>query len=1197
MTTQPHARSSANQAALAASCSDSRSTTSICPLMKAEVQLIPLRYGLTEWVDPSSELSMPFTLKTRPLGIRLVRDGFLYLIDSGTGYLHEYQIEKGAITKLLWKDVKVHTNTRTKVIGQPHLIFPRSSTLHVAYSELQWTARKCTQVLASQDDRDYFMQRVDLQQADPEQGGTHLLTRNQTEKWLAEVVQNKIHRDEQGQQAYPEHQKRTALVEPHPEELQDYIWEDPAQFRNAHIGELTAKILPAHEHDALFLVLRDDIGVMRDLAEFQDKVVDWVGEWRDGGAQPGANERDYMIACYIESRTQISAAELSTLSDADAQAMLEELQTLPEPDQSNTRQAVLDYLNSDSDRYPNPSDPNYPAELKAERAKILSKAARHNANEIVHELNEATERYYANQILARANSDFVKKHDATLKRLKKERNRQISEALNGAKLGQRGINDLIDRPAMEAFLATNRAKLQRWDALLERISIDRTAMTTALRFHRAAWYYDAQQDEQVGQAFATQYACLKDIGRCDAANEKLYAWLEENPQYDRPLFHTLPLNTQSELTAQYGQLGLSTYGAATAVDHWLGKLKEIEQGKIPALDELPEATQALGRSAQSTLDPALSFGISKTMQTFFEEVGQQKVPDLDELFRQLPKVLPKRLLDAAKREGLTFVIASDAEKATLRADLKEVLANRAELKRLNKQRGVVISNADSGHRTPRARALQLDIDRVRAQLNILEPRLATALSPIAELPQNSVRVAGAAPSRAGITLMLPPAEMQELTAGLRNIRNGYSTAGAFNKLGDGVGLAVFVAQLVNLVQVTRETFNQPANKKDLTPFISAFMSTSAAGFSTAQSIADTALEARATQLASGLQNHALAATRVQMGKLHFGLGGLSYFAGILSAASSSGTHYNEWLAAVQNGNAQAQQGAAIALVGSSGMFSTNGYGLAHTAHAGREVAKHLANPAARRAAWALAGPRLASVFFRFNIAGALFTALELGGSWWYNRNNTDAHDDWLLSTPWSRDAQKRKDYTLDTYQQTLLGVIQRPSAMVIHGSHNSWWRDLLLKPKSIDIALMLPGLSQAALEQPLVGQPIARLSLSAYRIRIVRYEKGESVVSWYPLNELGLELVASSPLMLRIERPQPMDAAIGGYTKEELLLELRAERLNERGQYREERHTIRLEPNKPGEYPASQAPIQGQTAARLQIDPLLLLDAQNDANR
>ncbi|MFD2883552.1 hypothetical protein ACFS4T_15490 [Pseudomonas lini] len=41
------------------------------------------------------------------------------------------------------------------------------------------------------------------------------------------------------------------------------------------------------------------------------------------------------------------------------------------------------------------------------------------------------------------------------------------------------------------------------------------------------------------------------------------------------------------------------------------------------------------------------------------------------------------------------------------------------------------------------------------------------------------------------------------------------------------------------------------------------------------------------------------------------------------------------------------------------------------------------------------------MFFRFNLAGALFTVLELGGTWLYNRYNLSAHDKWL------------KNYTLE----------------------------------------------------------------------------------------------------------------------------------------------------------------------------------------
>ncbi len=39
------------------------------------------------------------------------------------------------------------------------------------------------------------------------------------------------------------------------------------------------------------------------------------------------------------------------------------------------------------------------------------------------------------------------------------------------------------------------------------------------------------------------------------------------------------------------------------------------------------------------------------MEGFFKSVGQRQAPDLDALFRKLPKALPGRLLDAAVREG------------------------------------------------------------------------------------------------------------------------------------------------------------------------------------------------------------------------------------------------------------------------------------------------------------------------------------------------------------------------------------------------------------------------------------------------------------------------------------------------------------------------------------------------------------------
>ncbi|MBN0315077.1 hypothetical protein JTM73_33015, partial [Pseudomonas aeruginosa] len=89
--------------------------------------------------------------------------------------------------------------------------------------------------------------------------------------------------------------------------------------------------------------------------------VGWLEEWLQGGSQAGANERDYVIACYIESLTQIRAAELPKLADESAQPLFDDLDRLPPPERERSRQALLDYLNGEP--LPKPMDPAMPEPL------------------------------------------------------------------------------------------------------------------------------------------------------------------------------------------------------------------------------------------------------------------------------------------------------------------------------------------------------------------------------------------------------------------------------------------------------------------------------------------------------------------------------------------------------------------------------------------------------------------------------------------------------------------------------------------------------------------------------------------------------------------------------------------------------------------------------------------------------------------
>ncbi|MEB0048865.1 hypothetical protein QN373_26375, partial [Pseudomonas sp. Dout3] len=116
-------------------------------------------------------------------------------------------------------------------------------------------------------------------------------------------------------------------------------------------------------------------------------------------------------------------------------------------------------------------------------------------------------------------------------------------------------------------------------------------------------------------------------------------------------------------------------------------------------------------------------------------------------------------------------------------------------------------------------------------------------------------------------------------------------------------------------------------------------------------------------LVRAAQHHALESVHVQMGKMHIGLGFFTYGLGLVSSLSSLNTQHQNWQQATRSGNRAAQNSAALATVGASGMVTVNTYGLSHTVHASFKVMT-AGSAAARTAAWAAAGTRLSTVFFR-----------------------------------------------------------------------------------------------------------------------------------------------------------------------------------------------------------------------------------------
>lgn len=1158
-----------------AQCADPLDAGGFCPLMSQTLQLLPVRYGLVEDLDPSIEMAMPYKLQSLPLGFRLLRDGYLYIIDSATGHLHEYTIKDGSVAALLFKGSDIATDRRTDVLEtDPALVFSRRSVLHVNFSEVQWTAFKCAQVLKVAAEREYFMQRISFENIERGEG-RDLIDDRRMAVWLAE-----------SSGGWADKSGDTSTQVP-------YHWEHQPLYRQTILEELTSQVTPAHKRDFLFLAVRDDVGVMRDLAQYQDQLVDQIEHWANSGSEEGQVERDYLLGCYIESLTQINDADLKERGKKDPafRALLEDMETLDEPERSETRKTLLEVMSQDNrqDARAYFNDPDVPEDLQARLE--AAKPDRLSMDDGIDARAQTIQQYHLEQRFIGTRSAFIARHRKTLWMIYRHLDKPTKELLYGAKFGQRGINDLIDRPAMDAFLKQQREVLQPLNEQLEKVTHDRVELLIKNRLHRAIWYYDIEDSEQVDHAAITEYACLKDICRSDSAIQKILDWLNANPAMSRPMFYAAPLSAQTELSVQFAYFISAGWALIKDAPEWLERLAHWGAGLVLDTGRLSAATQVNVSAAWGTLAPALQMGIQQAVQTFLQQMDTGQLPDMDALFRSLPKAAGVAILDAARRENVTFQVASVDDLQQLGKTVQAVQKKRSYLRYLNNFAQQRKAEDSLWHLGSEAQTTRQDRHATQQSLRELEEQLARAMSPIADLPGDVTHLQAASSGKPGLALVFPQPQHREVRSVLDNYRRGATVAPKAGLLGDGAGLLVFLAQVVNFVQVRNETLGQPESAINYNAYRSSLAATVAAGFGAAQGIADTALGAHAAELAKNLKKAELMGVHVQMGKLHVGLGGLGYVAGMIAAVISMNSTLTSLEDAVRTGNTDAQVGATISLLGNSGFLATNSYGAAQTGMAFKHVLATARNSPARVAAWAAAGTRLATVFFRFNVAGTLFTALELSGSWFYNRSNLSRHDCWLLSTPWSQDPDRRRALSLSDYQKELRGHIQAPRVQIIRSSeepHNPQPRCFLLH---------FPTLSAADLAQPIASHASdALLNIGGYQVVRAQHGRDYSPEQWTPLKENlqhSLQLHQETPLILQLTNIRVLiTSPTPGRC--DLALSIQLGHRTPEGLYEANLYDLRFPvTGESGDFPDAILEPQGEQCSYFNINPALMSQAQD----
>lgn len=1063
---------------------DARTSIGTCPLMGKKIQLLPLRYGrverLTSKVDTESYQGLQ-----RPIGLRLIRDGFLYVIEETTSTLHEYRIENGAPVKLLWQGNDVTQDERTLDTGESTLIFARNSLLHVAYSELQWTAAKCAHVISSSPERFYFMQQVDLAKANCENGGRHLRVQKQIKTTVAELAE----------QPAPQCPTPDAPAE----ESQDYAWEHQPLFREAHIGELKDSLNALYQFDHLYLILEDSVGIMRDLAEEQDTVVGWIEDW----TQRNNNEMRYVVGSYID--TLMTLGENNALR-TDATSELFKKTTLEQ------RTFIYDYINVR----------NQWRWEKSQGLEVPRNESGHYSSMRGAHLRERSETVIAKRQMDEKHRKMV---DALGESLHKDLDDEIEAledssigTLQGSGLGSRGIFDLVRHEEMQRYLKRERLHLKRWTERLDAITHDRTRLFTSGEFHRSAWYFDPDHPEQLNNALATEYNCTRDLCRTDEALEKIAGYFHDKPFYVLPVFYGR-LNLEflriksGALIKLLDDMRGFTDGLADA-EKRISDIGHIMGSHWSKSLQIKGRAHSLHQAVSATYIPAIALGMEKwlaQMQAKLETPAMHQQMDSFKTFTNRGQRLG--MLVALQQEGAHLKIASadDVEKFThnftrlvhLLEREEQIKADRKNCDKLTRKR--MLSEEERYGYQVRKEAFSKELLATRNERSAVVRQLEDGITPTSTL--------GA--GRVGVQLDISPENRAALNEETRRFRagamRGYATEGS-TKVALKSGFVPLLAvglQIGNLGEAWRvweaRRPNDPTLFKHAFVLAGTISSIASATLSLYQTIHIALIDKALHSIIQVNYSTAGMLFAARAGKLGLGLGMAIAPMALFGALGTTLDNWDKWQQAFLTGTPGEKAGAIAALTGDIGSTSVSG---TVTFKAFFEVSglrqDFINAPLNERKislakSWATRGSRFLRFSMRLTPLGLAFTALQLGGETLYNYNNLDEQQRWMLGCWWGL---KPENWDWLTHTQKLAEATLSPQVLD-KGVHR-----LLLTDEPVrKLHLVLPGVNLQTFDDTSLRWS-ARLQKNQNE-----WDAGHSLASL-------IRVVSDRPLVLQLDIPE-----------------------------------------------------------------------------
>jgi hypothetical protein len=240
------------------------SGTGTCPFKGPDIAIVPMRYALDRSrydVEPGNLTPLTASgkwaryprLQTRSPTLRQLRDGFVYVYNETDEVLHEYAFvaQDASLTRIVWSDAEPRLDIRAKKgKSRTHLLYPRTSTLRIAFSPWQWTWRMCEHMRSSPVNRTSWMHPLDLRDYCRDMSVTHALPlAHLSEKVVADVDPYPVDHDGRfADSAHPPVVPEGAAYKPVPLAA-DVVWTGSVEDKSS----------------AVLLALDDSLGMLEDL--------------------------------------------------------------------------------------------------------------------------------------------------------------------------------------------------------------------------------------------------------------------------------------------------------------------------------------------------------------------------------------------------------------------------------------------------------------------------------------------------------------------------------------------------------------------------------------------------------------------------------------------------------------------------------------------------------------------------------------------------------------------------------------------------------------------------------------------------------------------------------------------------------------------------------------------------------------------